>query len=194
MKAIDNSTIVICSPSPLPSSPRIDGEDAIAQLNALVIKLGQIFGKMRDLLRQYNQIQQLNGFNIVNGSVADRLNSIKLEFDSKKGQAIAQIVGGVIELGGGVLNCASETFSGSTSAGQGLSSATQGIATIFTNESNSESRVMQVNSEYADKLAQLYSKNAGDSQERANQTSRDMREALAALIQLHERLCNSVHM
>ena len=43
--------------------------DAIAQLNELIVKLAEIFKKLRNVLQEYNQKQQLLGWDVQKASM-----------------------------------------------------------------------------------------------------------------------------
>lgn len=195
MNTIDNSTSAIGSLSTLTSTPGDQGGDAIGQLNELMVQLGQLFGKLRDVLRQYQQTQQNNAFQMQKTSFNTRLDAIEKDFDAKQSQAIAQIVGGVAQEVFGALSAKSEGLSGIGGVGHGIDSIAQGIAGVsFGNQASREAQEGQALTDYQHGLAEQQLKRADETLDKALKVSSDLREILTTLTQAHERLSSSVRM
>ncbi|WP_279451978.1 type III secretion protein [Aeromonas dhakensis] len=195
MNTIDNSTSAIGSLNTLTSPPGDQGGDAIGQLNELMVQLGQLFGKLRDVLRQYQQTQQNNAFQMQKTSFNTRLDAIEKDFDAKQSQAIAQIVGGVAQGVFGALSAKSEGLGGIGGVGHGIDSIAQGIAGVsFGNQASREAQEEQALADYQHGLAEQQLKRADETLDKALKVSSDLREILTTLTLAHERLSSSVRM
>lgn len=177
--------------------------DAIGQINELMVSLGELFGKLRDLLRQYNQTQQLNAFKMQTTSLKTRMEAIGKEFDAKNMQAIGQIVSGGLQAFGGAASCygASKapgttgswlTHSGDISKGTG--SLIEGSINLGANKLLRESQEKQAVADYQHGLAEQLLKRSDETLEKALKASSDLREFLNSLNQAHERIANSVRL
>ncbi|WP_395755916.1 hypothetical protein OT793_03550 [Edwardsiella ictaluri] len=104
MNTIDNGSQGVNGISQPDSQNYISGDPsgvAIGQMNELMVQLGVLFGKLRDLLRQYQQAQQNNAFKMQKTAYGTRVESIEQDFQAKQVQAAAQIVGGIARTVGG---------------------------------------------------------------------------------------------
>ena len=176
--------------------------DAIGQINDLMVNLGQLFGKMRDLLRQYNQTQQLNAFEMQTKSLDTRMAAIVNEFDAKNAQAWTQIGTGALQALGG----AASSFGASRGAGEtlgwlahsgdvskGVGSLAEGIVNRrYVNPVMRESQEEQAVADYQHGLADQLLKRSDETLEKALKASSDLRELLGTLTQAHERIASSV--
>lgn len=207
MSSINNgvattTNVAISSNTPVISVAGNQGGDAIGQINELMVQMGQLFGKLRDLLRQYNQVQQKNAFQMQKTSFNTRLASIKTEFSAKETQAIGQIVGGVLQTAGGGLSCfgAARTgaswgwMAGSSHISQGGNSIIEGIIGLETAPELRKAQEGQALADYQHGLADQQLKRADESLDKALKVSSDLREMLSTLTQAHERLASSVRM
>ncbi|WP_046168621.1 type III secretion protein [Chromobacterium vaccinii] len=167
------------------------GGDAIGQLNDLMVQLGQLFGKLRDLLRQYNQTQQNNAFQMQKTSFNTRMDAIEKDFSAKNAQAWAQIAGGVTQFLGGVAGAkGSEAFS---QIGRGADSIIQGnVGLHFSNGQAREAQEQQAVADYQHGLSEQLLKRSDETLEKALKVSSDLREILSTLNQAHERIASSV--
>ncbi|MFM5540459.1 type III secretion protein [Aeromonas veronii] len=193
MNTIENNTSMVGSLSRLPASLNDQNENAIGQLNELMVQLGQLFGKLRDLLRQYQQTQQNNAFLMQKTSFHTRLDGIEKDFESKQAEGIAQIVGGVLK---GVGGAAGFKFGDGVAAiTSGLDNMAQGItSTSFANQASREAQEGQALSDYQRDLAGQQLQRADETLNKALKVSSDLRELLTTLTQAHERLASSVRM
>ncbi|UCQ38685.1 type III secretion system translocon protein SseD [Edwardsiella piscicida] len=165
------------------------GGDAISQLNELMVQLGELFGKLRDVLRQYQQTQQSNAFKMQKTAYDTRVDAIDKDFQAKQAQAIAQILGGIAQTVGGAFGEEAHTIS------NGVNSMTQGIVGVgYVNDMSRQSQEEQALSEYQHGLAEQQLKRADETLEKALKISGDLREILTTLNQAHERIASSVRM
>ncbi|KIA79289.1 type III secretion protein [Chromobacterium amazonense] len=199
MNTIANTNAAaINSGTPLLSVDGNQGGDAIGQLNELMVQLGQLFGKLRDLLRQYNQIQQNNAFQMQKTSFDTRMQAIETEFDAKNKQAWAQIGTGIAQ---GLAGAASafgaaqgSWLAHSGDIGKGIGSIVDGSIGVAVNPELREAQEKQAEADYQHGLAEQQLKRADETLEKALKVSSDLREILSTLTQAHERLSSSVRM
>lgn len=167
------------------------GEDAIELINDLMINMGHLFNKMRDTLRQYQQAQMSNSFEMQKTSYNTRIEAIETDFEAKNITSATQIFGGVVKtVGGGISVKGGEAFN---TAANGIDAASQGIiGTSLVNGKTRESQEMQALSEYQQGLAERQLKGADESLDKAIKTSNDLREMLSNLNQAYEKISSSV--
>lgn len=168
------------------------GEDIIGQLNEMMVNMGQLFGKLRDLLRQYQQAQQSNTFRMQVTAFDTRMSAIKDECTAQKNQAIGQIVGGGLQaLGGGV----GMKAPGLEVVGNSLSSATNGITGVaVVNGLTQQAKEQEVLAGYQQGLAEQQAKRSDETLDKALKVSSDLRDILSSLNQAYERIAGSVRL
>ncbi|MEO9384624.1 type III secretion system translocon protein SseD [Chromobacterium phragmitis] len=180
--------------APLLSAETSNGQDSIAMLNELMVSMGQLFGKMRDLLRQYNQVQQANAFEMQKTAFDTRMEAISKDFEAKNDQAWAQIAGGAVGMLGGLAGA----YSGNAALsqlGQGAGEVISGSVGIgIANGLSQQAQELQALSEFQHGLAEQQYKRADETLEKALRVSADLRDLLATLTQAHERIASSVRM
>ncbi|ARD40552.1 type III secretion protein [Edwardsiella ictaluri] len=190
MNTIDSSSQGVNGISQPDDQNYISGDrsnDAIGQMDELMVKLAALFGKLRDMLRQYQQAQQNNAFKMQQTSYDTRMGSIEQDFQAKQGQAVAQILGGIAQSVGGGFGEYGHTIS------TGLNNMTQGIVGVgYVNDLTRKAQEGQALSDYQRGLADQLLKRADETKEKALKISGDLREILTALTQAHERLSSSV--
>ncbi|MBT2869653.1 hypothetical protein JQK19_20700 [Chromobacterium violaceum] len=178
--------------TPLLGTDTGSGQDSIAMLNELMVSMGQLFGKMRDLLRQYHQAQQANAFAMQKTAFDTRMEAISKDFEAKNDQAWAQIAGGVVGMLGGLAGA----YSGNAALsqlGQGAGEIISGSVGIgIANGLSQQSQELQALSEFQHGLAEQQYKRADETLEKALRVSADLRDLLATLTQAHERIASSV--
>lgn len=180
------------------------GGDAIGQINELMVSLGQLFGKLRDLLRQYNQSQQANAFTMQKTSFDTRKIAIEKEFDAKNWQAIGQMISGGLQATGGATagygaskapGTPMSWLAGSGDIGKGAGSFVEGaFSKWIVNPRLRESQENQAKADYQHSLADQLLKRSDETLEKALKASSDLRELLNTLTQAHERIAGSVRM
>ncbi|MBJ7263180.1 MAG: hypothetical protein JHC61_05325 [Burkholderiaceae bacterium] len=190
------------SSAPVLSVADSQAGDAIGQINELMVNLGQLFGKMRDLLRQYNQVQQGNAFKMQLKSFETRLSGIEKDFQAKDAQAWSQIISGGVQVLGGAVS----TFGASKGTGEALSwlshsgEVTKGAGAViegtascaWVNPGMRDSQKEQAIAEFQHGFADQLLKRAEETLEKALRLSIDMREFMSSLTQAHDRLASSV--
>ena len=189
--SVNNDTTISSGTSPLSVSGD-QGGDAIGQLNDLMVQMGQLFGKLRDLLRQYNQAQQNNAFKMQMTSYDTRMGAIEKDFDAKNTQAAWQIVGGVAQTLGGALTPKVGEFCGTI--GHGADGIFQGIGGLSANSDSRAAQEGQALADYQHGLADQLMKRSDETLEKAMKVSSDLRDILTTLTQAHEKLASSVRM
>ncbi|WFO13397.1 type III secretion protein [Edwardsiella ictaluri] len=189
MNTIDNGSQGVNGITSPDNQGYISGDrdnNAIGQLNELMVQLGELFGKLRDVLRQYQQAQQSNAFKMQKTAFETRVDSIDKDFQAKQAQAVAQIVGGIAQTVGG-FGEHGHTIS------TGLNNMTQGIVGVgYANDLTRQSQEEQALSDYQHGMADQLLKRAEETKEKALKVSGDLREILATLTQAHEHLSSSV--
>lgn len=195
MNTINNSnTGAIGSSTPTFGVAGDQGGDAIGQLNELMVQMGSLFGKLRDILRQYNQVQQNNAFQMAKTSFDTRMGAIETDFKAKNAQGWAQIAGGIAQAVGGGL-AAGTGISPIADIGKGLDSMAQGSAGVgWANKWSREASEGQALADYQHGLAEQQLKRADETLDKALKVSSDLRDILSTLTQAHERLASSVRM
>ncbi|VWD65032.1 hypothetical protein BLA50215_07944 [Burkholderia lata] len=174
------------------------GSDAIAQINELMISLGQLFGKLRDLLRQHNQIQQANAFSMQKISLDTRRDAIDKEFDAKEWQSIGQVISGGLQAIGACYGAsrasgtAESWLAGAGDLSRGVGSLIEGTIGIRSNEQLRDSQEKHSIADYQHGLAEQLLKLSDETLEKALRASADLRELVSALNHAHEQIASSV--
>lgn len=199
-----NNTIdsVTHSSAPVLGVAGTQTDDAVAQINDLMVNLGQLFGKMRDLMRQYHQAQQGNAFKMQMHSYETKLGAIEKDFNASNAQALSQIISGGVQLLGGVGSCygaaqasgaALSWLSHAGEVSRGVGSGIEGITSYaWVNPQVRGSKEDQAVSDYQHALADQLGKRSDETLEKALKFSADLREFTSMLVQAFERLGNSV--
>ena len=169
-----------------------DGMEAIAQLNDLMIKLSEVMQKLRDVLQQYNQKQQELGWDIQKASMDTKKEAISKACESS-------ILSGVLQIGAGIAGMAGTGFSKSTGLGEatthlgkGAGDSLSGIGTVVSAEMTKNAEIEKTEGEFQSMNAQNYTKNIGESREKAMQISEQMRSLVKDLVELHGRISSAV--
>ena len=169
-----------------------DGMEAIAQLNDLMIKLSEVMQKLRDVLQQYNQKQQELGWDIQKASMDTKKEAISKACESS-------ILSGVLQIGAGIAGMAGAGFSKSTGLGEatthigkGVGDSLSGIGTVVSAEMTKNAEIEKTEGEFQSMNAQSYTKNIGESREKAMQISEQMRSLVKDLVELHGRISSAV--
>ncbi|MFM0515265.1 type III secretion system translocon protein SseD [Paraburkholderia sp. RL17-373-BIF-A] len=188
----DKVQSVGASSAPVLSVADLRGDEAIVMINQLMVSLGQLFGKLRDILRQYNQTQQLNTFQMQVTALQSQMSAIDKEFNGKNAQAWAQIAGGIAQTLGGAAGCKLMPV---TDISRGLASGIEGYVSVNTaNQSIRESQEEQAIGGYQHNFADQLLKRSDETLSNALKVSSELRELLSALVQVHDRMTSSVRM
>ncbi|MBC8642926.1 type III secretion protein [Caballeronia sp. EK] len=160
--------------------------EAIALINELMVSLGQLFGKLRDALREYNKTQQLNTFKMELTSIKTQMSAIEKEFNGKNAQAWAQIASGVVQIGGGAVGCKLPPVA---DIGRGAGSAIEGAVSVGTaNQWSRESQEEQAIGGYQHSTAEQLRKVADSTLGDVLKASSDLRQMLDSLVHAHDRI------
>ncbi|MGQ5524511.1 hypothetical protein ACUHMQ_14800 [Chitinimonas sp. PSY-7] len=163
------------------------GGDALGQINDLMVRLGSLLGKLRDLLREYNQLQQTQTFKMQQTAFQTKLEGIEKSFQAEQNAAIGQIFGGVIEGFAGVAGVKNPALS---SIGSGISNTMQSSFKLDASGLTRDGAVKQAEAEYQHGLADTMLKRSDEVLEKALKVSGDMRELLTMLTQAHDRIAS----
>lgn len=167
-------------------------DDVVGQLNSLMVSLGQLFGRMRDLLRQYQQSQQLDAFQMQVTSFQTRVDAIEKEFAAKTSQAYAQMVGGLLQAGSAGFGVGLQMPL--ADIGRGVDGLSQAIASTQTNPELQAAQEGQALADYQHQFSQQLLTRSDELLSKASKVSSDLRDVLAALVQAHDRITSSVRL
>lgn len=168
--------------------------DSIALLNEVMIKMGALYSKLRDLNREYNQIQLTNAFNMQKRAFDTKIDSISLEFTGRNIQAASQILSGVASIAGSVAGLKGDSLKATAKStlGSGVGSGIEGIMNLGANSEMRKGQEMSALSDFQSNLAEQIRKRSDTVFDQAVKTSADLRETTSALIQAYERISGSV--
>lgn len=162
---------------------------AIGEINELMVRLGSLFSKMRDILRQYNQTQQSQLFKIQTNSYHTKLQAIEKNFESANLSAIGEIVAGSVQAIGAGVGVAKENSSFS-SFGSGMGEAAKGGFNLGANALSREGQELSAQADYQSGLADALLKRSDAVLEKALKASADLKDLMSMLTQVHERLAS----
>lgn len=168
--------------------------DSIALLNEVMIKMGALYSKLRDLHREYNQIQLTNSFNMQKRAFDTKIDSISHEFAGRNIQATSQIISGVASIAGSVVGLKGDPLQASAKStlGSGIGTAIEGMMNLGANSEMRKGQEISALSDYQSSLADQIRKRSDNVFDQAVKTSADLRETISALIQAYERISGSV--
>ncbi|WP_133405622.1 hypothetical protein [Parashewanella tropica] len=175
----------------LDGSASMSGAAAIEEINQLMIKLADLFKKLRNILQDFNVVQEKLAWDIQLASLAKKREGIQ---DAMIGMVIsgaASIAGGMFSVGFG----AGGAFKGSEALGifgQGLGRMTEGGGSATNAYMTQLSENAKLLGSFDETNANTYIKKFGETMERARRTSTDMVSTLTELTQLHRSLENAL--
>ncbi|NRF16143.1 pathogenicity island effector protein [Vibrio coralliilyticus] len=165
--------------------------DAIAQLNELIVKLAEIFKKLRNVLQEYNQKQQLLGWDVQKASMDTKRDAIKSAFESAAWSGGLQILSGVVGMVG--VGATSKFGKGATDLGQALGKSVDGVGSMVSASITKDAEMEKMDGEFKAMNAQNYAKNVNELSDKARQISEQMRSLVKELVELHGRIASAVH-
>ncbi|CAM2880274.1 pathogenicity island effector protein [Vibrio neptunius] len=165
--------------------------DAISQLNELIIKLAEIFKKLRNVLQEYNQKQQLLGWDVQKASMDTKRDAIKSAFESAAWSGGLQILSGAIGMVG--VGATSKFGEGATHLGQALGKGVDGAGSMVSASITKDAEMEKMDGEFKALNAQNYAKNVNELSDKARQISEQMRSLVKELVELHGRIASAVH-
>ena len=164
--------------------------DAISQLNELIVKLAEIFKKLRNILQEYNQKQQLLGWDVQKASMDSKRDSIESAFESAAWAGGLQILSGVIGMAG--VGATGKFGEGATHLGQALGKGVDGVGSTVSASMTKDAEMEKMDGEFKAMNSQNYSKNVSELSDKARQISDQMRSLVKELVELHGRISSAV--
>lgn len=174
--------------SPLQNNFSDDG-GIVNLINDIFVKMGVLMGKNRDMLREYNQVQAVNSFNMQRTAYHTRINSINDELSANKDEADGMLIGGSFMMAGSV---AVAKIPGMDSAGNGINAVAQGGEKEKANNSSSLSKEEQALSDFQHGTGEQLLKRSDETLNKALKVSEDLRQLLSSLTQVHDRIASVV--
>lgn len=168
----------------------IEAMDAISLLNELIVKLAEIFKKLRNILQEYNQKQQLQGWDIQKAAMGARRDSIKSTFESSAWAGGLQILSGVIGMAG--IGASRKLGEASSLLGQSLGKGVDGVGSTISASMTKDAEMEKMDGEFKATNSQNYAKNMNELIDKARQISEQMRSLVKELIELHCRITSAI--
>jgi secreted effector protein SseD len=165
--------------------------DAISQINDLMLKLAEMFKKLRNVLQDYNVKQQQLGWDVQIASMDDKRSAIDKACE-------ASIWTGVLEIAGGVIGMAGVGLSGkfgdaATHMSGAFSKGIEGTGKVVGANISKEAELERTIGDFKASNAQSYIKGVNDLNDKAKQISEQMRSLIKELVELHGRISSAVH-
>ncbi|PHV11474.1 hypothetical protein [Chitinimonas sp. BJB300] len=164
---------------------------ALDVINDLMVKLGSLLGKMRDLMREYNQLLNSNTFKMQQTSFNTRMEGIQKNFEAQQHAAIGQILGGMVEMGGGMLAGGMQNQAVS-SISSGMSNISQSSFKLDAAALSRDGEVDQAKAEFQHGLADAMLKRSDEILAKVTDIQTQMREMVKMVVEAYERLASSV--
>ncbi|GLT18666.1 hypothetical protein GCM10007938_24470 [Vibrio zhanjiangensis] len=164
--------------------------DAISQLNELIVKLAEIFQKLRNILQEYNQKQQLLGWDMQEASMDAKRDSIKSAFESAAWAGGLQILSGVIGMAG--VGASGKFGEAASHLGQALGKGVDGVGSTVSASMTKDAEMEKMDGEFKAMNSQNYAKNVNELSDKARQISDQMRSLVKELVELHGRITSAV--
>lgn len=168
-----------------------DGMDAISQINDLMLKLAEMFKKLRNVLQDYNVKQQQLGWDVQIAAMDDKRSAIDKACE-------ASIWTGVLEIAGGMIGMAGVGLSGkfgdaATHMSGAFSKGIEGTGKVVGANMSKEAELERTIGDFKASNAQSYIKGVNDLNDKAKQISEQMRSLIKDLVELHGRISAAVH-
>lgn len=193
MDNIQSTLPAINSATQYNTSSYSDGMKSISQINELMMMLTEMLKKLRNTLQEFNQKQQELGWNIQVAAMDKKREGIDNANAAAIWSAGGQIASGIIGLAG----IGAGKYLGSAQIGGQIGSAlglgTQGITQIPSANDTKLAELDKLTGELQTTNAQNYAKNTNDLADKIQQVSEQMRTFTKDLVELHSRICSSIH-
>ena len=168
-----------------------DGMDAISQINDLMLKLAEMFKKLRNVLQDYNVKQQQLGWDVQIAAMDDKRSAIDKACE-------ASILTGALEIAGGVIGIVGVGLSGkfgdaATHMSGAFSKGIEGTGKVVGANMSKEAELERTIGDFKASNAQSYIKGVNDLNDKAKQISEQMRSLIKDLVELHGRISAAVH-
>ncbi|AQS36192.1 type III secretion system translocon protein, YopD/IpaC/EspB family [Shewanella psychrophila] len=168
-----------------------DGMDAISQINDLMLKLAEMFKKLRNILQDYNVKQQELGWNVQIASMDDKRAAIDKACESAMWTGALEIAGGVIGMAG--VGLSSKFGDAATHMSNAFGKGIEGTGKLVGAGISKEAELDRTIAEFKASNAQSYLKGANELNDKAKQISEQMRALIKDLVDLHGRISSAVH-
>ncbi|RLV59969.1 hypothetical protein D5018_09195 [Parashewanella curva] len=175
----------------LDGSASMEGAAAIEEINQLMIKLADLFKKLRNILQDFNVVQDKLAWDITLASMAQKRDGIEHAMIGMAISGAASIAGGLFSVGFG-LGGAAKGSEALGILGQGLGRMTDGAGSSANAWQTQVSENAKLIGSLDETNANTYMRKLGETMERARRTSTDMVSLLVELTQLHRSLENAL--
>lgn len=168
-----------------------DGMDAISQINDLMLKLAEMFKKLRNILQDYNVKQQQLGWDVQIASMDDKRAAISKACESTILTGALEIVGGIAGMVG--VGLSGKFGDAATHLSNGIGKGIEGAGKVAGAGMTKEAELERTTAEFKASNAQSYLKGANELSDKARQISEQMRTLIKEMVDLHGRISSAVH-
>jgi hypothetical protein len=168
-------------------------QNAIAQLDALMVSIPMLYAKMRDTELQYTQVAAMNTYKMAITAFDSGMDSVHKDFKSKMASSGAGIASGALQMAGGFASPMGAYGELSIPLTQGIGHTTESaVATGMANPLELQGQQDKVCADYQGSMEDNLQKNLSQTQSLAQNFSSSMADVLQQLVQLHQSIAQAV--